>query len=242
MGLKMLFKNDVPGIGPQGARSGYVAYADSISIGGVEFRDCAVQVMDGAYWSDADGSMSLNMLRDFLVTLDYPGHRLVLGPLPARPGDAATSGAGDRYIAPEMKDYTAVYRTGSDLLLPASINGKYPSLLLIDTAMGFSALSPVMSHEVAEGHWDKKYEVRDTSGTVDTRFSAGDVTLSFAHMTQNVTHISSFDAARFSKDAGMEISGFIGQATLKGLAIHIDYRDGLVKLDFDPKRAGAFSH
>jgi hypothetical protein len=28
----------------------------------------------------------------------------------------------------------------------------------------------------------------------------------------------------------------------QGLTIHIDYRDGLVKLDFDPKRAGAFSH
>ena len=242
MGLKPLFKNQVPGIGPQGPRSGYVAVADSISIGGIEFHDCAVQVMDGNFWSDADGSISMDLLSDFLVTLNYPAHKLILEPLPARPGSTSASGLDDRYIAPEMKDYTAVYRAGSDLILPGSVNAKYPMLFLLDTAMGNSLLSPEASHEVAEGHWDSKYEVRDTSGNVDTSFSAGDVALSFAHLNQNVTHIGSFDTTRFSRDAGMEVSGFIGNATLKGLTIHIDYRDGLVKLDFDPKHVGAFSH
>jgi hypothetical protein len=242
MGLKPLFQNQVPGIGHQEARSGYVAYADSISIGNVEFHDCAVQVMDGLFWSDADGAISMNLLSDFLVMLDYPGHKLILGPLPARPASTPANGPGDRYIAPEMKDYATVYRAGSDLILPGFINSKYSALFLLDTSMGYSMLSPEVSHEIAEGHRDSKYEVRDTSGAVDTSFSAGDVTLSFAHVNQYVTHIGSFDTSRFSRDAGMEISGFIGQATLKGLTIHIDYRDGLVKLDFDPKRAGAFSH
>lgn len=262
MGLKPLFQNVVPGTGgrgggminfggrvklaydshAQGGRSGYVAYADSISIGGVEFHDCAVQVMDGEYWNDADGSISMSLFSDFLVTLDYPAHKFILGPLPARPGSTAANGPADRYIAPEMKDYTAIYRAGSDLFLPASVNGTPPMLFLMDTAVGYSMLSPEAAHQVAEGHRDRKYEIRDTSFTVDTSFSAGDVKLSFAGVTQNISQIRSFDTSMFSKDAGMEISGLIGDATLRGVVIHIDYRDGLVKLDFDPKRAGAFSH
>lgn len=115
-------------------------------------------------------------------------------------------------------------------------------LFLMDTAVGYSMLSPEAAHQVAEGHRDRKYEIRDTSFTVDTSFSAGDVKLSFAGVTQNISQIRSFDTSMFSKDAGMEISGLIGDATLRGVVIHIDYRDGLVKLDFDPKRAGAFSH
>jgi hypothetical protein len=45
----------------------------------------------------------------------------------------------------------------------------------------------------------------------------------------------------FSKDAGLDISGLIGNTTLQGLTMRIDYRDGLVKLIYDPKKAGAFS-
>jgi hypothetical protein len=34
----------------------------------------------------------------------------------------------------------------------------------------------------------------------------------------------------------MEISGFIGATTLSQCTIHIDYRDGLVKFDYNPLR------
>lgn len=229
MGLKPLFQNTVPGIGPQGARAGYVAYADSIAIGGLEFHDCAVQVMEGNYWSDADGSMSLDLLSNFLVTLDYSANRLVLGPLPPLP---ANSSGLERYVPPEMKDYAPVYRAGTDMLLPVLVNNKYATLFLIDTAVGYSMLSPEAAHQVAERHKDSKYEVRGTSGKVDTRFSAGDVSLAFAHVNQNVSHIATFDTSRFTEDCGMEVSGFIGDATLHPLAIHIDQRDGLLKVDF----------
>jgi tetratricopeptide repeat protein/aspartyl protease len=242
MGLTPVFQNQVPGTGGQGPRSGYVAIADSISFGGIEFHDCAVQVMDGEFWNDADGSFSMSLLSNFLVTLDNPSHKLILAPLPARPGGMSASGLEDRYIAPEMKDYTAVYRSGSDLIFPGMANGKYPMLFLLDTAVGYSFLSPLAAHEVAEGHRDRKYEVRDTGSKVDAAFSGGDVTLSFARLNQYITHIDSFDTWMFTKDTGMEISGLIGDATLRGLTIRIDYRDGLVKLDYDPKRAGAFSH
>jgi len=241
MKLKPLFETQIPGIGSQGPRKGYVAYADSILLGGVEFHDCAVQVLDGNYRNDADGSFSLNLLSDFLVTLDYPVQKLILDPLPARPGSTSSGGLGDRYIAPEMKDYTPVYRSGSDLILPGSINGKRTMLFVLDTAVDFSALSPEAAHEIDKGHRESRYEVRDTNNNVDTSFSAGNVALSFANFTRNINRIRTFNVSMFSKDAGLDISGLIGNTTLQGLTMRIDYRDGLVKLIYDPKKAGAFS-
>jgi hypothetical protein len=38
----------------------------------------------------------------------------------------------------------------------------------------------------------------------------------------------------------MEISGLLGATTLDLLTIHIDYRDGLVKFDYDPNRGYRF--
>jgi hypothetical protein len=43
---------------------------------------------------------------------------------------------------------------------------------------------------------------------------------------------------RFTDDAGMEIYGMIGLHTLSHMTLPIDYRDGLVKFDYDPKRKG----
>ena len=242
MKLKPLFQTQIPGIGNQGPRQGYVAYADSISVGGVEFHDCAVQVLDGSFRNDADGSFSLNLLSNSLVTLDYPAQKLILDPLPIRPGSTPGSGLDDRYIAPEMKDYTPVYRSGSDLILPGSINGKRMMLFVLDTAVDVSALSPEAAHEIDKGHRDSKYEVRDTNSNIDNSFSAGNVALSFANFTRNINRIRTFNVSMFSKDVGMDISGIIGNMTLQGLTMRIDYRDGLVKLIYDPKKAGAFSH
>jgi hypothetical protein len=65
--------------------------------------------------------------------------------------------------------------------------------------------------------------------------------LLFAELAElNSRHATAFKILTSAHQ--LEISGIIGDATLRGLTIHIDYRDGLVKLDYDPKRAGAFSH
>jgi hypothetical protein len=236
MGLKPLFENMVPGTGPQGPRKGYVAYADSIELGGLEFHNCAVQVMEGLFGNDGDGAISTNLFSDFLVTLDFPAHKLMLDPLPPLP--EGTLANGDRTIAPEMKDYTPAYRAGTDVMVPVMVNRKFPKLFLLDTAVGFTMLSPEAAHEIAEGHKDRAYEVRDLNGT-DTRYSAGDVQLSFAGLTQNVSHIGSYDTSRFTTDAAMQISGLLGNSTLRDVTVHLDLRDGLVKMDYKSNAAGA---
>ena len=52
-------------------------------------------------------------------------------------------------------------------------------------------------------------------------------------MTQTVTHIGTFDTTRFTLDGGMEIAGFLAGATLRQMKVHIDFRDGLIKVEYD---------
>jgi predicted aspartyl protease len=243
LGLKPLIQNEVGGVGHEGPRAGYIAYADSISIGNLEFHDCAVQVMEATHFSDgADGLIGMDILSDYLVTLDYPAEKLILSPLPARP-DAGTSPNGlyNRYFAPELNGYTPVFRTGSDLIMPASVNKRRPMLFVLDTAIGPTVLSPGAAFEVVKGRRDSKYEVRDAKGMVQADYSAGDVTLNFAGISWGELQIHGFDTSKFSDDAGMEISGLIGLRTMSHMTLHIDYRDGLVKFDYDPKRTSLFS-
>ncbi|HEY2858309.1 MAG TPA: tetratricopeptide repeat protein [Terracidiphilus sp.] len=236
LGLKPLYQLEVPGIGPQGPRGGFIAFADSISIGGIEFHNCAVQVINSKFAGDVDGVISMSLMSDFLVTIDYPSHKFAFDPLPALPTGKPANGVSDRYIAPEMSDYTEIYRSGSDLLLPVLVNNKYLRLFLLDTSIGVTMLSPEAAHEIAEGHKDSKYEVRDTSGKVDYQFTACGVSLSFARTTQKFNCVSTFDTSRFTRDSGMAISGFLGDESLQTMKVQIDYRDGLIKLDSDSKR------
>jgi hypothetical protein len=279
----------VGGIGDQGNKSSYTAYADSIRIGNLEFHDCAVEVVDSKHgMEDIDGLIGMNVFSRFLVTLDYPMHKLLLGPLPPRPGESVDHGASlktsesesedqassgdeskppgapatgasppaapaavpaatsvshgpyDRYIAPEMKDYTKVYRIGHDLILPASLNREKIKLFIIDTGAWATTISPDAAREVTKVHRDDNMEVKGISGKVQQVYTTGDITFTFAHLSQRADSVVSFDTSKISKNAGLEISGFIGANTLYLLTIHIDYRDGLVKFDYDPNRGYRF--
>ena len=298
-GLKAFSQTELSGIGDQGYKPGYTAYADSIRIGKLEFQDCAVRVLDSrSVLEDVDGLIGMDVFSQFLVTLDYPMRKLLLGPLPPRPGEtsmaapvlktsdaerddsdataeaakaaqqdkpaaqgtesglksavagsstpvpaqklaAQTTGSHgpyDRYVAPEMKSYTPVYRVGHELILPAAINGDKLKLFMLDTGAFATTISPQAAREVTKVRSDYFTHVKGLSGNVEKVYIADEVTFSFAHLTQKVNGVVSLDTSRISKDTGMEISGFLGASTLNLLTIHIDYRDGLVKFDYDPKR------
>jgi hypothetical protein len=70
---------------------------------------------------------------------------------------------------------------------------------------------------------------------VNQVFLADKITFRFAQLSQQGDSVVAFDTSRLSKSTGLELSGFLGASTLNHLTIHIDYRDGLVKFDYDPK-------
>lgn len=89
-GLKPLSHAESEGVGSHGPQSGYTAYADSIRIGSLEFRDCIVEVSDRRNVADGDGLIGMDVFSRFLVGLDYPMRKVTLSPLPPRPGEDAT--------------------------------------------------------------------------------------------------------------------------------------------------------
>ena len=293
-GLKPFSEAEMNGVGDQGSKPGYTAYADSIHIGDLEFQDCQVSVLDSrSVIGDVDGLIGMNVFSQFMVTLDFPMRKLLLGPLPPRPGETAAAkptlktsdeerdesdasaetakkpepekpddkaaapatavpaaaagtpapvqqkpahGPYDRYVAPEMKDYTAVYRVGHDLILPATLNGSKPKLFILDTGAWNTSISPEAAREVTKVHADDRLHVHGISGKVENVFLADEITFRFAQLSQRERSVVAFDTSRVSKNENLEISGFIGATTLELLTIHIDYRDGLVKFDYDPNR------
>jgi len=283
-GITPFSATEMEGVGDQGYKPGYSAYANSIRIGNLEFQDCPVRVMDsrGAL-EDVDGLIGMDVFSRFLVTLDYPKHKLLLGPLPQRPGESAAEltlktndvepddsedaeepaqagkrggspadsaattaaksaapvdkphGPHDRYIAPEMKDYTKIYRVGHLLILPAGLNFEKIRRFVLDTGAWTTSISPLAAREVTKVHSDDNLHVKGISGDVNQVFLADKITFRFAQLSQQGDSVVAFDSSRLSKSTGLELSGFLGASTLNHLTIHIDYRDGLVKFDYDPK-------
>jgi len=281
-GLKAFVENEVSGIGSEGEKKAYSAYADKIHIGSLEFHDCMVEVINSRnVVGDSDGLIGMDVLSGFLVTLDYPMQKLVLGPLPSRPTDAgpqtpalqtgdtsdadqadapaaaasaanpekeaasktpaaaaAPKGPQNRYVAPEMQNYSKVYRVGHDLIMPTALNkpANPPKLFILDTGSFTTTISPEAAREITKLRNDDSMTIHGVSGKVDKVYSADNVTFYFGSLAQVGRDVVSFDVSKISKDTGLEISGFIGATTLSQVAMHIDYRDGLVKFDYDPSR------
>jgi hypothetical protein len=120
--------------------------------------------------------------------------------------------------------------------LPAGLNSKEIKLFIMDTGAFATTISPQAAREVTKVHSNDHSVVRGIDGRVEKVYSADDISFHFANLIQKARNVVSFDTSRISKNVGMEISGLLGESTLNLLTIHIDYRDGLVKFDYDPKR------
>jgi len=140
----------------------------------------------------------------------------------------------DRYIAPEMKSFTPVYRFGHDLLIPTRIGDSDPKLFLIDTGGFANLVSPEAAREVTKVRADPYMTVEGISGRVKEVKSADKVVLQFGHFRQQNEEVVSFDLTSLSHRIGTEVSGMLGFTLLHILKITIDYRDGLV--DFEYKK------
>jgi hypothetical protein len=107
---------------------------------------------------------------------------------------------------------------------------------VVDTAVGYSCVSPQAASMLTTGHKDLKLEDRNAKANWNVISLNGDVALSFAGVTLKESPIYPFDTSAFTDDSGTEIFGLLGLKTLARMTIHIDYRDGLMKFDFDPSR------
>ncbi len=241
------------GIGDHGPAGSYLTHVDDLRIGGMEFRNCMVRVLEKRSVLDVDGLIGTDVFRSYLVTLDTPGRELRLAPLPKRPdeaaaekglattGDAAAAGESasvpvprDRYRAPEMKDWTLIYRIGHQLIVPTRIGNAPQKLFIMDTGSAMALISPEAAREVTHVSGNDGLHVHGLSGEVNKVSEADSVTIRFAHVQQRIPYMTSIDTGNISRNLGLEIAGFIGFPTLSELVITIDYRDDLINVVYDP--------
>lgn len=265
-GLKQISTNTVGGIGDRGEAHGYVAIAPSIKVGGLEFQDCPVQVIDRRSIVDEEGLIGSDVFEKFLVGLDFAHQKLHLSELPKRPGQdnqslalssgtddeesgpanspsgtspnkqnqaSQDSGPYDRFIAPEMKNFSQVLRFGHALLIPTRVNDdKIAKFFLIDSGGFTTQLSLNAAKLVTKVHEDREMRVRGINGEVDKVYVADEATLLFGNLRQPTQDVLVLNLKHLSDTMGFEVSGILGFTTLRFLNINIDYRDGLVSMEY----------
>ncbi len=136
-----------------------------------------------------------------------------------------------------MANWTKVFRFGHTMLVPTSVNDSKPMLFGLDTGAFSNILSLRAGRQVAKVGSDYRDRVTGVSGAVREVYNSKKATLSFGHFRQSNLGIVMLDLSTVSSEIGTEVSGFLGYAMLRKLALKLDYRDGLVDFEFDPKRA-----
>jgi len=141
----------------------------------------------------------------------------------------------DRYIAPEMADWTKVYRIGHIMLVPTFVDESKALLFELDTG-AFTNILSLRSGLKADNIVPEEdaLRVRGLSGEAKTVYS-GKATLSFGHLQQTDPAIVILNLSNVSGHTGTEVSGFLGYAMLRLLDVKLDYRDGLVNFEYRPK-------
>lgn len=261
-GLTRISNTSIRGIGDKGAVGGYVVMVPSIKVGGLEFQNCPIEVMDRRTVADEDGLIGADVFEDFLVDLDFAHQKLRLQELPRRPdqpqqdlvlnaegGDddpdvseksksdatqkPADHGPFDRYVAPEMKEYSTVLRYGHMLLIPTFVEQeKQARFFLIDSGDFTTQLSLKAAEAVTNVHDEKGVRVKGVNGEVNKVYSADKATLTFARLHQPTVRVLVLNLKGLSDDVGTEVGGILGFPTLRFLDIKVDYRDGLVWMDY----------
>jgi tetratricopeptide (TPR) repeat protein len=143
----------------------------------------------------------------------------------------------DRYIAPEMTNWSKVFRFGHQILVPTWINDSKTQVLFgLDTGASINLLSLRAARQLGKVSSESQIRVRGLSGDVKNVYSAR-ADLRFGHLHQPNQDIVTFDLASISRQIGTEVSGFLGFSMLRILEVKIDYRDGLVDFEYDPNRS-----
>jgi predicted aspartyl protease len=244
------------GIGDKGEVKTSITHIASVKIGGIEFTNCPVEILEKWSALDSDGLIGGNVFADSLLTLDFPKHELRIAPLPERPGekkpeqgasdtDAEEAEWHDAYVAPEMAKWQRVYRSGHDLLMPTGIvdtkrlkddSAWKDKLFLLDTGSESNLISPAAAREVTKVGRDESIGIRGISGEVDKVYEAGKFTLAFGGLRLDSPSMTSIDTTKISHDDGVEVSGLIGAQALFQVVMHLDYRDNLVWCEYTAKK------
>ena len=94
----------------------------------------------------------------------------------------------DAYVAPEMTNWTKVYRFNDILLVPTLVDGTGPMLFMIDTGSFSNVLSTRAAREVTQVRSDPGMQVKGLSGNVSKVYRADKAALQFGRYVKEPGH------------------------------------------------------
>ena len=213
---------------PQGT-----VFADTLQIGPLTFHKCVVGVSETNFPGKLSGMIGTDLFDSYLITLNFPDAKLELGALPS----VNALNPGDRVQAPELPGYSPVYRHLQYLLVPVTLNGKERRLFALDSGIRLSAVTLPVAHLVSSTRVNFTNSVRTTSGAT-LQIYRDSFDFQFADLLlRNRTGLLQFDSTPIEQAVGMEIGGMLGFDMLHASVLHLDYRDGLIKLSFPDGQA-----
>jgi hypothetical protein len=200
---------------------------NKIKIGPLMFQNCLVGVSDTLLVNNADGFVGTDIFSSYLITLDHPRAELRLAALP--PTESVLP--GDRPAAAELHDFTPVYHRQQFLLLPVMLNGKEQRLFMLDTGIRLSTMRPEVAHAISTTRVNFTNAVQTVSGG-KLQIYRDTFQFQYANLpVQRQAGVLEFDPTAIDQNVGFEIAGMLGFDLLHSTVLHLDYRDGLVKLD-----------
>lgn len=230
-GLKKISEMKFWGIGDEGDRTGETDFADTVRIGGLTFSNCPVGVSDRQSLADEDGLIGPNLLSMFLISLDFHDMVMKLDRLPPHQSLAPDEAWQDREVAPELAGFSPFWHVGHDILLPTRVNGMQPVLFLVDTGSSSSIIDPGYARQFKGFGSEELVRVKGVSGKVSKVQSSGFLTFEFCHYRQGVPGMLSIPLTKVARDTP-QFTGIFGITTLVNFKVQIDYRDGLISLEY----------
>lgn len=231
VGLNHLGSFEARGIGDKGARSAFVAVAETCRIGTLKYQTCVFQALEGKgrVAGDEDGLIGADFFRDYLIHIDFQKRQLHLTPLPER---SASPQGYDRVVAPEEAGFTPVLCFGDHLFVLTKVNGKNWGLFLLDTGSSISNLDSTFARLSTKIYGNDYLHVTGVSGSVKSVFEADKAELQFAHFRQHNLGLVAFDLNNSPEHQDFRMAGILGIPVLSMFRLTIDYRNGLVNFDY----------
>lgn len=252
-GLKPAARFSLSQVWRDGRINYYIAIADKLRIGPVEFTNFPITVVDDDLTIEqntegVEGRISLGILADFLVRADYYGQNIRLDALPAlpanddghglrlwstvQPGTPSPSvngnlwGSLDRLRPAEMQGWTPIFGHEGSLFLLTKYGEAPERLFVLDMNSLHPRISTTAQQDVS------------SLGAMKDKLPGGYKGY-FMSFGGKIIPIDAWVAERFdnySVQHDLEISGLIDQSALIPVPFSIDYRDQLMHFESSTKK------
>jgi hypothetical protein len=218
--IRAVSESQMVGLGESPARAARSGMAATVDAGGLQFRNCRVDMAPGRLAAGIDGVIPLSLFGRFLIRLDLPGKALDLMPY----ADGAAQTAGSARMIPR----------GDVLFVRGSLDGALEGYILLDTGASYSAISRPAAQALGSS-LVSTVGLRGAGGAVKGDEIAAAIRFHIAGQSLTAEPVVALDLAGFSASNGVETVGVLGYPALRASILTVNYRDGLVRVDAPSK-------